>query len=329
MITTTLLLLAPPVLLAPPTSLASPIPLASLGGVTVTLPMEARVRGTEITLGELATVTGDDASAVARVAAVELGYAPMPGHSRLFQALRLEQIVERDLGLDVRFAGDATCRAWPVAVELDPRELEGVAAAELSRLAGRLDVELAMRDLPRSVQIPVGALGMRLESHLADDDLRSGTLSVPVQVFVDGELYRTIWTAWDVSIYETRTVLARDVRAGEALGPDLFREKRVRVPRPGAGNPVGRQMVVGAVAARNLRADELVTQFDVNRPIAVRRGESVYLQARKGGVIARVPAVAKENGAIGDRILVATLANGHELSALVLSMDMVEVDLGQ
>ena len=47
-----------------------------LGGVTVTLPMEAHVRGTEIELGEIAQVVGADPEEVDRVAALELGYAP-------------------------------------------------------------------------------------------------------------------------------------------------------------------------------------------------------------------------------------------------------------
>ena len=41
-----------------------------LGGVTVTLPMEAHVRGTEVELGEIAQVVGADPEDVSRVAAL-------------------------------------------------------------------------------------------------------------------------------------------------------------------------------------------------------------------------------------------------------------------
>lgn len=299
-----------------------------LAGVSVELPMEARVRGTEVTVGEIATVTGDDPAEVARVAAVRLGGSPMPGYSRLFQSGRLEARIEREAGLDVRLVGHAACRVRPEVETIAEERLAAVAGAELRRLAEVHDVEFAMRPQGRPLEIPLGDAPAELRSRLDERSLVSGTVSVPVEIVIDGAPWRTVWTTWDVALYESRTVLRRDVRAGERLGPDLFERRRVEVARPGAANPLGRQMVLGAVAARDLRADQMVTQLDVNRPVAIRRGDTLYLQARKGAVVARVPAVARENGAIGDRILVETLANGRQMSGLVLSQDLVEIDLG-
>lgn len=297
-------------------------------GVTVTLPMEARVPGTEVTLGQIATVTGDDPDEVAAVEAVHLGYAPMPGYSRLFHAVRLAQVVQRETGLRVLLAGDRACRVWPLSHRIPAAELSAAASGALDRLAAGHDVEYELRPGLRDVEIPAGVRGYVLESRLEDDALRSGTLSVPVSIVIDGALYRTVWTSFDVSIYESRTVLGRDVRAGERLTPHLFTTKRIEVPRPGRTNPIGRRMVVGAVATRDLRADAFVTELDVRRPLAVKSGDTVYLQARHGAVVARVPAVARENGAVGDRILVETTSSGHPMTAVILSQDVVEIDLG-
>ena len=58
-----------------------------LGGVTITLAPQARVRGTEIELGSIAKVEGEDAEEVERVRKLRLGYAPAPGtdHPRRFR----------------------------------------------------------------------------------------------------------------------------------------------------------------------------------------------------------------------------------------------------
>ncbi len=301
---------------------------ALLAGATVTFPMEARVRGTEITLGEIATIATDDDAERARLEGVHLGYAPMPGFSRLFHATRVAEVIERSTGIRVALSGDRACRVWPVTREIAPEEFAAAASAELGRISTEADVEFHLRgDHNKRVEVPAGLENIQLEARLPDNALRGGTMSVPVGILIDGELYRTVWTSFDVVIYENRTVLARDVRAGERLGPELFAQKRIRVPRPGAANP-GRQMVVGAVATRDLSRDDFVTELDVRRPIAVRRGETIYLQATKGAVQARVPAIAHEDGAVGDRIFVETIANGRRISAVVRSQDLAEIDLG-
>lgn len=299
-----------------------------VGDVTVTLSAEGRVRGTKLALGDVAQVAGEDPAEVARVAATELGYAPLPGFSRLLQADKLAQTVQRAAGVAPRFLGSPWCRVWPETTEVDAERLAGVARAELLRSAEGLDVEAVPRDGLAPVLVPAGVEGVRLEARLALRELRSGPLNVPVNVLVDGERWRTVWTSWELSIFEERTVLARDVRAGELLGPDDFRVERVRVSAPGADNPA-RGVLVGSPAARDLKAGSVLSDLDVHRPLAVRRGDTLYLQARKGMVKARVPAVAREDGRVGDRIVVAPLSGGREMSALIVSRELVEIDLGR
>ena len=82
-----------------------------LAGVTVSLPMEADVHGTEILLGDVATISGEDAAEVSAVEGLSLGYAPAPGYSRLLQRHRLEQLVDRKLpDVVIAFRGEPACR---------------------------------------------------------------------------------------------------------------------------------------------------------------------------------------------------------------------------
>ena len=60
-----------------------------LGSVTVVLPPDARVSGTELRLGSIARVEGDDPTEVASLKSMHLGYSPAPGYSRLFDANQL------------------------------------------------------------------------------------------------------------------------------------------------------------------------------------------------------------------------------------------------
>ena len=144
----------------------------------------------------------------------------------------------------------------------------------------------------------------------------------------DGGVYRTVWTSWDVDVWRTMPVLAANVRAGEVLRADMFRRDRVRW-RGGAGvKPLAESRLVGAIAARNLEEGALVTALDVHRPVVVQLGEGLFLTVRKGAIRAKVPAMALESGAVGDRIRIRTMDSSKELHATVLNHDMAYIDLG-
>ncbi|HEX6885523.1 MAG TPA: flagellar basal body P-ring formation chaperone FlgA [Planctomycetota bacterium] len=297
-------------------------------GVTVTLPVEARVKGTEIELGELCLVTGLDAELVARVRALELGYAPAPGFSRLFAAERLQAELERAVpGLRVTLAGERACRVWPEIEELAPATLEEAARTELARaFAGREAVFVLAEPIP-AVTVPLGERGGRLVARPHQGALVSGVIGVPIEVLVDDLRYRTVWTSWRVDVWETRPVLARAVRAGEELRPDLFASARVQVASASTLEALDPRQVVGSVAKRDLAPGERVTAHDVHRPAAITLGATLFLRVKKGSIEARVSAVALETGSVGDRIRVKTADGRQELVATVVGRDLCEITL--
>ena len=294
-------------------------------GVTVTLPMKANVSGTNVTVNEVARITGEDLAEVALVGAVDLGYSPMPGHSRLFFGKRVAEIIFRETGIEVTLNGDRACRAWPEVETVPGPSIEAAAHVELKRLSTDRDIEYVLIDRAQSVAIPAGLETAKLEAYFDKPLITSGPVSVPVRLIVDGEIYRTIWTRWSVAVYELRTVLIKPAAAGQLLTPSHFTQKRVLVPKFGANNPLGRALAIGAVAARDLKVGDMVTTLDVKRPIVIKRGDTIYLQVRSRGISARVPATAEEDAALGDRIRVTTVTGEREMSATVLSRDLVEV----
>jgi flagella basal body P-ring formation protein FlgA len=299
-----------------------------LSGVTVVLPMEAPARGTELTLGAIADVRGDDPLAVERVRAYELGSTPAPGFTRLLHAHQLREELARALpGVVVTLAGEPACRVKPVVVEVSGADLMAAAVAEIERMFAGEDVSFEPRQPITQLSVPAGAVPptfrVRLEGALPD----SGILAVPIQILVDGTPYRTLWTSWSVARWETLPVLARPLQSGESIQLSHLVSRRVEAGAArGKALPPG--MLVGAVAARDLSAGTPVTALDVHRPAVVGLGDNVLLEVRKGAIAARVAAVALGTAAIGDRVRVRSSASGEEHSAVVVSRDLVRITLG-
>ena len=298
--------------------------------VIIDLPMDAHVRGTEVELGEIAKVQGADQELVARVAAVELGYAPAPGYSRLFFAEHILQTAQRQLPTaDLRFAGQRACRVYPEVDSISGLSiLEAAREALVETQAGR-DVSFEATGQLPPVDVPAGSGEPVVRARLEAPVKHSGLVTVPVEVHVDGVRYRTVWTTWKVELWETRPVLARAVRAGEPLATGDFRRQRRRVESSTEAGLLDAEHLSGAVAARDLMPGNLVTDRDVHRPTVVSMGESVFLRVKKGSIEARVSAVALEPGAVGDRVRVRAADSNQTLLATVRSADYCEIDLGQ
>jgi flagella basal body P-ring formation protein FlgA len=303
--------------------------LTLFGGVSVALVPEAHVRGTELLLRDVARIESGDAALAERLGALSLGYAPAPGYSRVLNPNQLAQVLARSRpGLELRFSGAPACRVWPVEERIAAARLRETAEAHMRELVQGHDASYELVGTIADALVPQGQGPAALVAHSEPAELRSGTLSVPVALAVDGQTYRTVWTSWKVQLYDTLPVLKRAVGAGERLGPELFENRRVAVGSAGAAKALTAAMVVGAQASRNLAAGALVTALDVHRPTVITVGDAIFLDVRKGGIRARTAATARESGAIGDRIRVHSQQRGNEVSAVVVGRDLVEIDLG-
>ncbi len=185
-----------------------------LGGVTVTLSDKAQVRGLDITVDEIAQVTADDPTVAARVAALSLGYAPAPGYHRILRADVVQFDLRRALpGIELDVLGAQRCRVDPLTEQLDAERLWSLASAELEELfrgtdaAIRRDGELAL------VEVPLGVEPLELKVSLVDRTPTAGPKTVAVQLWIDGDLYRTVHVTFSISLREPRWVLRQSVIA--------------------------------------------------------------------------------------------------------------------
>ena len=305
----------------------APAPLPPAGDtVTITLPLEAHIQGTEIELGEVASLEGD-AELVARLEALELGYAPAPGYSRL---LRMDQIrstlLRRAPEVSVRFRGQHASRIWPQVEEVGAQAIEEAARTALLRFVGASAASLSPIGEIQGVKVPASAQGATLRARV--EGTSGATTSVAVEVLVDSGIYRTLWTRWTAERWVDVPVLARDVAVGEVFTAAHFHTERRSVagPVPAALSP---DTLIGTSATRPLQAGSIVRQTDMRRSFAIRAGENLVLAVKKGAVEARVPAVALEAAAIGSRLRVRLAAGEQDLTARLVSADLAVVDLGQ
>jgi flagella basal body P-ring formation protein FlgA len=296
--------------------------------ITIALPDKAHVRGNEIKLGEIATIQGADAADAERLAQLQLGGAPAPGYMRVFRKADIETRVRSVLPrAEIVFTGAETCRVEPELQTVRGDELRAAADEALRALLTARDASFVAQGQLADLQVPRPAAKLELRASPDVHALRSGTVSIPIQVWIDGQIYQTAFAGYSIDLFETRPVLARDVRRGDVLGADAVVLQRVRIVDVLDERVLGPTMVVGASALRDLARGAAVTDHDVQRAQLVKRGELVTIEIRKGAICARSSAVAEQDGAIGDVIHVTTAETKRALTAVVVGRAAVQIDL--
>lgn len=300
--------------------------LALGASVTVQLPKEAHVTGIEFTLGDIAQVSGSDEGVVERIRSLALGYAPAPGYSRLLEAEALGRGVRESFpGFELRFEGSSSCRVFARVQRIDAAAIGALARAELARVFEGSDAEFEMLGQLLDLQVPQGRTPAKLEVRLRDRTQHAGSWSVPVEVVVDGDSVRTIWTSWNVGLWADREVLVRDVARGEPLSPGDLEYRRTRVQGNESPAKLNKSALRGSIARRDLRAGEAVRLADIEREVVMRRGDMVHVEVRRGAITARAAAVAQEDARIGDRVRILMSSSRQELVGIATSRERVEI----
>ncbi len=299
-----------------------------LASVTISLPAKAESRGTEVELGELAQIQCDDAALAQKFESFGLGYAPAPGFSRLFEASRLIGQLEANFpGIEIRFAGEAQCRIHPETEVILGADLAAIGREQITELAAGQDVEFDPSGVINDIIVPAGKEGAKLRLRRGPIHLRSGKNSIPIEVLVDGQAYQTVWTTWDVRMWESVLVLTRDVAAGDLLTPESVEYRRVRSERAASQAGIRREALIATRAARALTSGSVLGRNDILQLELIRRGDSIVLEVKKGNVLASVAAVASEDGYLGKRIRVITSDTKRELTGVVVSRGRVQIDM--
>ena len=294
---------------------------------TVVLRGDAEVRGPTLELSEIAEIRCDVPVEAQRLSSLCLGSTPSPGSIR---SVSRDEVVRalRAAGSDCAVEGKSACRAVP-RIELVPgRDLEAAARAALAAIFAGRDAEIGVARAASDLALIAPERGRDLSAELSRAEPVPGAWSVPVEVRIDGSKVQTVWVAMDVRVFERVPVAARDLKRGDPFDRDAWMLERMRVEpsAPRAPDPV---VLSSAVCARDLARGARIVEADVHREPLVRAGDEIELEVVRGVIRARTLAVARGQGALGDRIEVQSGESQRRLVGVVVARGLVRVELSE
>ena len=305
------------------------LPLPLWAGAIVRLAPEVVVRTDEISLGDLASIEGDEGLA-RRLRQVRLGPAPIPGTSQRIDASYLRLRLDEP-GLEPHKV--QVVAPDQVVITRASQVLPGPAVVEaaIRRLQERLDAlgpdggPYALVPLTRlgDLRIPAGVL--ELVAQVQGELSPQGVVGATVTVAVDGRSYQTIPLSFRVGRYGNVAVAARALEPKAVLGPGDWQIER----RPATEIPAGALPAIpdGAdlEAVRPIKAGEALTPTLVRQRIIVRRGELVTLVLEGPGFRITTQGLAVTDARRGDSLRVLNPTSKRETIGKVEVSGIVRV----
>ena len=266
-------------------------------------------------------LAGDLAAGFAEWAAVPaetpLALAPAPGVQRVFRVLELRRLAERWSLSPV--PDRAICVTRPVAALTAGQMLAAMQNAVQKELpAARIE----LLDFSRQ-PAPAGELMFPVSG------LRQGPAGGYWSGYVayGGNRRFTLWARVKVMVAAARVVAAQDLKAGAALDRAQFRvETREEVPAAGFVSAI--EEAAGKVLRRSVARGTALRAEWLEPAKVVLRGETVRVEAVRGGARLELECVAEASGAVGETIPVLNPVSKRRFQARVESKGRVVATKG-
>jgi flagella basal body P-ring formation protein FlgA len=283
-----------------------------------------------VTLGDIATISSDNAEAQRNLEQVQITYAPPPGQQRVVDADMI-RIAVRTLGYDpdfigLRDAGDVTIRTRSNMVTSD-----------------RL-IDLAREIIYRELPFPPEAISIERNNTPPDFDVTGGELTItpeppahedfigltfiPFAVVVDGELVRRVSLNLTVRVRAPVLVANHSIPRGSTISTSDFRLVERDLSMQPQGCILDAANAIGKRAKMVIASDAVICERMVEDPPLIRSQQQILIQVVCGNVVLKVPGTAMQDGRMGEEIrVVSGLASRTTLSATVVDLQTVLVTI--
>jgi flagella basal body P-ring formation protein FlgA len=192
-------------------------------------------------------------------------------------------------------------------------------------MAGKVRaVHVAMVDPLDPMRIPSGTADLRVSPSGQEEGL--GRRMFHVQIAMNGKPWRSIDALADVSASIDAVVPTRVLPIDTVLEAEDVAVHRVKLTDLDHQLITNMKDVIGKSAARPLQANNPIRLGMVKKPYAVRKGDRVSIEARRGGLLIQAVGVTKASGEIGQTVTVANTDSGKELRAKIVGPGAVRVE---
>ena len=293
----------------------------------ITLKNAVQVAGSQVRLGDVATIEGVPPAKAKEMAQLAVASAPKPGRSkeidRDYMLAKLHQ-----QGYPVRqmlFQGPRSSIATRSSQSIDSDTLEAKFRASIeSHMPWKTaDTVIDIQPPADVLALPTGKIDVRFESggdyrYLGDETFRT-------TVAVDGNPCKTLYLRASVHPFECVAVAVRDIKRGDPIQDTDFAMVRKDLADLSGGFFTDQAAIRGLIAARSISAGSAISLRSVDRPVVIKRGKIVTAEVAGRGFRVTAMVKAMDDGRVGDVVRLTNVNSRKTLTGEVADENTVRV----
>ncbi|HZS11019.1 MAG TPA: flagellar basal body P-ring formation chaperone FlgA [Nitrospirales bacterium] len=218
-------------------------------------------------------------------------------------------------------AHDLTAASQTVAAEQLRASIVRAVEERLGTLAS--DVQVHLLDEPDAISVPGGRLEIRPKT-VADDVI--GRRVYQLSIIVDGTVARSVSVKAETLAWADVVTAARNLRRDDVLEADDITLERVALASGKQELVRSMEDVIGKRLTKPVSVHKPLPISALTEPYAVRRGDRVTIEAKRGGLLIQTAGLTKGAAQAGDSVTVTNLDSGKDVRARVIGPGSVRVE---
>jgi flagella basal body P-ring formation protein FlgA len=292
----------------------------------IALRAEAVVSGSVFHLQDIVSMSEIDLASNQRLAAIEIGVVPRPGHTEHLSQQQVERTIEAhapEWRGKFQMGGSKMVTVRGVGVAIDQQRLVQLAADALhTELAGRYEKieirqvgEVRALTLPPAVEFRVRPVGGAVARRMA----------VWIDIQSDGRTFAAVPVWFSVEAWKTVPVAKVNLAVESVLRADDLVMALRDVAQAG-------KVVESIPAERGTRLRQAlvrgmpITESALEPTTAISRNQAVAVRIAAGGIAIETAGIAQANGRVGDMVKIKNPGSNEIFLATVLEPGVVSVN---
>lgn len=301
--------------------------LSYASGIEIVIPEKVFVNSPQLTLGDIAEITGDDYDRISILKKVSLGSAPLPGNSML---LTNEILGMRMSGVPFNYS-DVT---WYV-----PENITITASSQI--ITGQELITVAQNYIKNNISGEITDYTIECINAPQDIAIRQGEKSfkiilpygirynfptnVVIDVMVDNLLVKKVDLRFNIKRFEQVVVLSKPLLPNQIINNDDLSIVRMDVSKMPQGYIKDADKIVGKVVLRVLPTDTVINAGMLYNPIIITKSSTVSIIYQNGSIEVTAVGTAIQDGREGEMIRVQNEISKKIISAVVVDKNTVVI----
>ncbi|MBF0572820.1 MAG: flagellar basal body P-ring formation protein FlgA [Desulfamplus sp.] len=323
--------------------------IAGSGEIVIEVRESVNVNSRKVTLGEIADI---EAPAIIKrqLAAIDMGFAPAPGKSKIINGRQLESKIRSnrlflenrvspnknssDKKTSINSSGNNSSENITIIVpdkiyierssqEVSENDLKAIYEDYVSEKLDGQDFEINDFSVRGLEVYPEGEVS--ISTPTSNDKEIKGRVTLYVKVKVDGKDYGRLSLSGWIDIFDNVLCAARSLTRGKVLELGDVNVQRVNVANINGDYFNDPNDVVGRVLTKNAPNNKAIVTNMIEDAALVRKGDSVKIIAARGNLKIITIGTVKSDGKMDDTVQVQNMTSGKVINAIVTGKESVKV----